>query len=86
VVEGARLESVYGGNSIAGSNPAPSAKPTRFEGRGVAVEVELFVCGWIAPAVRLLIHSRTDNKTRGRCVRSSWENGSAVPRDNRESP
>ena len=25
VVEGARLESVYGGNSIAGSNPAPSA-------------------------------------------------------------
>ena len=26
VVEGARLESVYGGNSIAGSNPAPSAK------------------------------------------------------------
>src|SRR4029077_8665247 len=24
-VEGARLESVYGGNSIAGSNPAPSA-------------------------------------------------------------
>src|SRR5207302_9007221 len=26
-VEGARLESVYGGNSIAGSNPAPSAIP-----------------------------------------------------------
>jgi hypothetical protein len=28
VVEGARLESVYTGNRIAGSNPAPSAKPT----------------------------------------------------------
>jgi hypothetical protein len=26
VVEGARLESVYRGNPIAGSNPAPSAK------------------------------------------------------------
>ena len=26
VVEGARLESVYTGNRIAGSNPAPSAK------------------------------------------------------------
>ena len=26
VVEGARLESVYTGNGIAGSNPAPSAK------------------------------------------------------------
>jgi hypothetical protein len=25
VVEGARLESVYAGNRIAGSNPAPSA-------------------------------------------------------------
>jgi hypothetical protein len=34
-VEGARLESVYGGNSIAGSNPAPSANfviiPTNYE-------------------------------------------------------
>jgi hypothetical protein len=27
-VEGARLESVYTGNCIAGSNPAPSAKST----------------------------------------------------------
>jgi hypothetical protein len=27
VVEGARLESVYTGNGIAGSNPALSAKP-----------------------------------------------------------
>jgi hypothetical protein len=26
VVEGARLESVYAGDRIAGSNPAPSAK------------------------------------------------------------
>ena len=27
MVEGARLESVYTGNRIAGSNPAPSARP-----------------------------------------------------------
>jgi hypothetical protein len=29
VVEGARLESVYSGNAIAGSNPALSAKQSR---------------------------------------------------------
>ena len=29
MVEGARLESVYTGNRIEGSNPAPSARPAR---------------------------------------------------------
>ena len=31
MVEGARLESVYTGNRIAGSNPAPSATTHNFE-------------------------------------------------------
>jgi hypothetical protein len=37
VVEGARLESVYSGNAIAGSNPALSAKENRCPERGIFV-------------------------------------------------
>jgi hypothetical protein len=37
VVEGARLESVYSGNAIAGSNPALSANENRCPVRGVFV-------------------------------------------------
>jgi hypothetical protein len=37
VVEGARLESVYSGNAIAGSNPALSAKENECLLRGVFI-------------------------------------------------
>ena len=41
VVEGARLESVYTGNGIAGSNPALSAEPRSYRGFCISTGSEL---------------------------------------------
>jgi hypothetical protein len=61
VAEGARLESVYTGNRIVGSNPTPSATPKREE---LASNILQFLVGWFDLATRretlLLIKSKTD--------------------------
>ena len=45
VVEGARLESVYSGNAIAGSNPALSAEINYFRFKEIKKARKYSVCG-----------------------------------------
>jgi hypothetical protein len=45
VAEGARLESVYSGNAIAGSNPALSAEISYFRFKEIKKACKYSVCG-----------------------------------------
>jgi hypothetical protein len=56
VVEGARLESVYSGNAIAGSNPALSAREMKCPARAFLISRALKDC----------FHKRVESKMRRR--------------------
>jgi hypothetical protein len=56
VVEGARLESVYSGNAIAGSNPALSAREMKCPARAFLISRALKAC----------FHKQVESKMRRR--------------------
>ena len=71
MVEGARLESVYGGNSIAGSNPAPSARRTACADaalRRFAGSAGVPLCGWIASAPAAVYLKALESRRMSLCL------------------
>lgn len=83
MVEGARLESVYTGNRIAGSNPALSASSSlSFSPQRRTARNGRYFRGLNAPGRSLFRGSRENlGLSKGRF--SAWPRATAVPRDNR---
>ena len=61
MVEGARLESVYSGNAIAGSNPALSAEISYFRFKEIKKARKYCVCGLSLVQAYLQIPTFTGN-------------------------